>query len=103
MTKLTGKKISNLTESDIDNLADAISNMKILATYNSDFENAQVTLGGVDVSQVDNDTLESKLVKGLYFTGEILDIDGRCGGYNLQLAYSTASLVADAIKEEAYG
>lgn len=103
MTKLTGKNISNLAESDLDNLADAISNMKIQVTYNSDFENAQVTLGGVDVSQVDNDTLESKLVKGLYFTGEILDIDGRCGGYNLQLAYSTASLVADAIKEEAYG
>ena len=103
LAKLEGKKISELTEPDINRLADIILNFKINISYKNDFENAQITLGGVDTSQVYNETLESKLVKGLYFTGEILDIDGKCGGYNLQLAYSTASLVACALKEEVHG
>lgn len=53
------------------------------------FENAQVSAGGVDTSEIDAKTLESKLVKKLYITGELLDIDGTCGGYNLQWAWST--------------
>lgn len=53
------------------------------------FENAQVSAGGVDTSEIDAKTLESKLVKNLYITGELLDIDGTCGGYNLQWAWST--------------
>ena len=101
--KLNCKNISDMTERDIDILADLITNMKIKAIYSNNFDNAQVTLGGVDVTQVNNETLESKLIKGLYFTGEILDIDGCCGGYNLQMAYSTASLVADALKEKIHG
>lgn len=102
-TNLSTKKISDLSECDIANLAESITNMKITAIHNNSFENAQVTLGGIDVSQIDNCTLESKIVKGLYFTGEVMDIDGICGGYNLQMAYSTASLVADALKEEIHG
>lgn len=53
------------------------------------FENAQVSAGGVDTSEIDAKTLESKLVENLYITGELLDIDGTCGGYNLQWAWST--------------
>ncbi len=56
------------------------------------FENAQVCSGGVDVKQVRRETLESKLVKGLYFCGEILDVDGICGGYNLQWAFSSGAV-----------
>jgi predicted Rossmann fold flavoprotein len=55
------------------------------------FEQAQVTAGGVDVSQVNTD-MESKLVPGLYFAGEILDVDGACGGYNLQWAWTSGYL-----------
>lgn len=51
-------------------------------------ENAQVCAGGVDFDQVST-RLESLIVKGLYFTGEILDIDGKCGGYNLQWAWTS--------------
>jgi len=47
------------------------------------------TAGGVDVSEVDATTMESDVVPGLYFVGEILDIDGDCGGYNLQWAWSS--------------
>ncbi len=50
---------------------------------------AIVTAGGVDVSQIDPRTMESKLVRGLYFAGEVLDVDGRTGGFNLQIAWST--------------
>ena len=50
---------------------------------------SQVTAGGVDAREVDHRTLESKLFPGLYFAGEVLDIDGDCGGYNLQWAWSS--------------
>ena len=53
------------------------------------FANAQVCAGGVNTSEIDNKTMESKLVKGLYFAGELVDVDGTCGGYNLQWAWSS--------------
>ena len=56
------------------------------------FEQAQICAGGVDTSEIDPDTMESKLVKGLYFAGEILDVDGICGGYNLQWAWTSGYL-----------
>jgi predicted Rossmann fold flavoprotein len=54
------------------------------------FTNAQVTAGGVDTTEVDSETMESKLVPNLYFAGEILDVDGDCGGFNLQWAWNSA-------------
>lgn len=60
-------------------------------TGNTGFEQAQVCSGGVDTSQVDPMTLESRLHKGLFFAGELLDIDGACGGYNLQWAWSSGA------------
>ncbi|MFI3331656.1 MAG: NAD(P)/FAD-dependent oxidoreductase [Rikenellaceae bacterium] len=56
------------------------------------FEEAVVTAGGVDVNDVDANTLQSKLIKGLYFAGEVLDLDADTGGYNLQIAFSTGVL-----------
>ncbi len=53
------------------------------------FEQAQVCAGGVKTDELDNDTLESLFVPGLYFAGEVIDIDGMCGGYNLQWAWSS--------------
>ena len=60
------------------------------------WNNAQVTAGGIDVRDVDAKTFESKLVRGLYITGELLDIDGDCGGYNLQWAWSSGFLAGAA-------
>lgn len=60
------------------------------------FEQAQVCAGGVDTKQVDPNTLESKLVKGVYFAGELLDVDGICGGYNLQWAWSSGQVAGNA-------
>lgn len=58
------------------------------------FSNAQVTAGGVDTREVDETTLESRLYKGLYFAGEVLDVDGDCGGFNLQWAWSSGYIAA---------
>ena len=60
------------------------------------FANAQVCCGGVDTREIDSATMESRLRKGLYFTGEILDVDGICGGYNLQFAWSSGAIAGRA-------
>lgn len=62
------------------------------------FDNAQVTAGGVDTKEVDENTLQSKIVPNLYFAGEILDVDGDCGGFNLQWAWSSASMAVKSLK-----
>ena len=59
---------------------------------------AIITKGGVNVKEIDPGTMESKLVKGLYFAGEVLDLDAVTGGYNLQIAWSTAYAAAQAIE-----
>lgn len=61
--------------------------MKIIGSKS--WPSAQVTAGGVATYEIDQYTLESKFVKGLYFAGEIVDIDGDCGGFNLQWAWSS--------------
>ena len=60
------------------------------------FKEAIVTAGGVLTSEIDSQTMESKRVRNLYFAGELLDLDADTGGYNLQLAFSTGWLAADA-------
>ena len=62
-----------------------------------DREHAVVTAGGVDVREVDPKTMASKLCGGLYFAGEVLDVDARTGGYNLQIAWSTAQAAVRAL------
>ena len=61
------------------------------------YERCVVTAGGVSMQEISQKTMESKLVKGLYFAGEVLDLDGDTGGYNLQIAFSTAALAASSI------
>ena len=61
-------------------------------TKTNGFEQAQVCAGGVDTREVNPDTLESLYVPGLYFTGELLDVDGATGGYNLQFCWSSGHI-----------
>ena len=61
------------------------------------WNNAQVTKGGAATDEFDPVTMESRLVRGLYAAGEVLDIDGDCGGYNLQWAWSSGTLAGKAI------
>ena len=80
------KKI-DLTQ--IQRLASLAKELRVDITGSKSFEQAQVCAGGVDTNEINPDTMESKLVKGLYFAGELVDIDGMCGGYNLQWAWSS--------------
>ena len=66
-------------------------------------EEAIVTSGGVKVSEVDPSTMESKKLKGLYFAGEVLDVDGYTGGFNLQIAWSTGHLAGQYAAWDALG
>lgn len=83
---------SSLTSQQRRSLGKLIKAWRFPVTGLLGWQQAQVTAGGVDVSQVDSTTMESKVVKNLYFAGEILDIDGDSGGYNLQWAWSSGFL-----------
>lgn len=74
------------------NLLAAIKTFPLTVSGSMPFSQAQVCSGGVDTKEVNSQTMESKLVSGLYFSGELLDIDGACGGYNLQWAWSSGAL-----------
>ncbi|CDZ74493.1 Flavoprotein family protein [Peptoniphilus sp. ING2-D1G] len=64
------------------------------------FDNSHVTSGGIDISQIDEKTMESRIIKDLYVIGEALDVDGECGGYNIQWAFSSAMLCVKGIFEK---
>ncbi len=91
--KLSGiareKIVGDCTEDEIRLLAYHIQNFRTEITDTNSFEQAQVCRGGIDTREVNPDTLESLFVPGIYFAGEILDVDGICGGYNLQWAWSS--------------
>lgn len=77
--------------------AEAIKKFSVPLTPTVDFVGAQVTRGGVKTAELNDETMESKLVKNLYFAGEVSDIDGDCGGFNLQWAFSSAIAAAKSI------
>ena len=84
--------ISVLTFEEIQDIADGIKHFELSLQGTMGFENAQVTAGGISTAEFYKDTLESKLVSGLFAAGEVLDVDGDCGGYNLQWAWSSGLL-----------
>jgi len=83
------KKILSLSKDEIKSLANILCTWEFKVTGSQSWGNAQVTAGGVNTAEIDNQTMESKIVKGLYIVGELLDIDGDCGGFNLQWAWSS--------------
>ena len=89
--------VSSLSDAQINRIAEVLQKNTVTITKYRDFEFAQVCTGGIPVSDIDWNTLESKLVSNLHFTGEILDVDGICGGYNLHFAWATGFLAAKSI------
>ena len=81
--------LSGLRDRDISRLAAAAKDFRFEITGNMGFDGAQVTAGGIRTRDFDPVTLESRLVPGLFACGEVLDVDGDCGGYNLQWAWSS--------------
>ena len=86
------RKVSSLTEMQLSELGRQIKQFETEIVETNPFANAQICCGGVDVREVNPRTMESKKRKGLYLAGELLDVDGICGGYNLQWAWSTGAL-----------
>ena len=81
--------VETLTTGEQEKILDILTDWRFTITGTTSWPNAQVTAGGVDTWEVEKDTLESKIIKGLYFAGEVLDVYGACGGYNLQWAWSS--------------
>ena len=94
LSKMSGieklsKPVKDLNDSEIRKLCTVLKKYRIKILDTTGFKNAQVTAGGVSLNEVNTETLESKIVKGLYFSGEVLDIYGECGGFNLQWAWAS--------------
>ncbi len=86
------KPAVHCTVQELGGLADKAQCLRIDITGTKGFDNAQVSAGGVDTDEVNPTTMESRLVPGLYFCGEVLDVDGMCGGYNLQWAWCSGHI-----------
>ncbi len=89
------KKVNEITKLERKNLIDIVKNFPINIVGNTGYRDAVITAGGVSVKEIDPSTMESKLVKGLYFAGEVIDIDSFTGGFNLQLAFATGRLAGE--------
>ncbi len=92
-----GNLQGDISSLNVSKVLNAVKNYKIEISETLGFDGAQVTKGGIKVKDFNPLTLESKFEKGLYATGEVLDIDGDCGGYNLNWAFCSALAVADSI------
>ncbi|MCD4834900.1 MAG: NAD(P)/FAD-dependent oxidoreductase [Bacteroidales bacterium] len=90
-TKIDSDKLGHqITSNERKELRKWLKNFNFKVTGHRPFKEAIITVGGIDTNEVNQKTMESKLMKGLYFAGEILDLDAPTGGYNLQIAFSTA-------------
>jgi len=94
----TGIQVNAITKKQRQDLIRATKCLEYTIVGTRGFKEAIITKGGVDVSQINPSTMESKLIKGLYFAGEILDLDALTGGYNLQIAWSTGWCAGEDIE-----
>jgi predicted Rossmann fold flavoprotein len=84
--------VASLTNKDLDRIVHILTDWRFKIRGTKSWPSAQVTAGGIATQEINPSTMESKLIKGLYFAGEIIDIDGECGGFNLQWAWSSGYL-----------
>ncbi len=82
----------------VQKLAALLKNYKVHITGTKSFEASQVTAGGIPVQEIDPESMESKIVPGLYFAGEMIDVDAKCGGYNLQWAWASGYTAGKSIR-----
>lgn len=86
------KKAAEISKIDRKNISQTLKNIELTVTGVRPFKEAQVTHGGISLDEINQNTLESKIVPGLYLTGEVLNVDGDSGGFNLQWAWSSGHL-----------
>ena len=94
------RKAGELTEDEIARLTSLIKEFRVRVRETNPYDKAQVCCGGVDTREVNPETLESVYVPGVYFAGEILDVDGMCGGYNLTFAWASGYVAGKAASGE---
>jgi predicted Rossmann fold flavoprotein len=94
---LPNKPIYQLNKNEIEKTAEKLNNWQVAFDETEGYDKAEVTLGGVDTSELSSQTMESKKVKGLYFIGEVVDVTGWLGGYNFQWAWSSGYAAGQAI------
>ena len=96
MIELSGisehKKVNEITKKERERFVSLLKHLELTITGVRGFKEAIITQGGVNVKEIDPGTMESKKIKGLYFAGEVLDLDAVTGGFNLQIAWSTGYL-----------
>ena len=92
------KKVNSIEKEERKQFVHLIKHFRMMLTGLRDYPKAIITKGGVNVKEIDPGTMESKLVKGLYFAGEVLDLDALTGGFNLQIAWSTGYAAGNAIQ-----
>jgi predicted Rossmann fold flavoprotein len=90
-------RAAELTREQRRRFVDCLKSLVLPVAGTLGFAKAEVTAGGVDLREVDSRTLESRKLPGLYFAGEILDLDGPIGGYNFQAAFSTGWLAGESV------
>lgn len=96
------KKVNLLTKEERHSLVHATKNLEYIISSTRGFNEAIITKGGVEVSQINPKTMESKKIKGLFFAGEVLDLDAFTGGYNFQIAWSTGYVAGEGAGNEQY-
>lgn len=94
------KKVNEITRQERQQMIGAVKDFRLTITGLRDYKEAIITQGGVSVREVDPSTMESKIVKNLYFAGEVLDLDAVTGGFNLQIAWSTGYLAGISIPQD---
>ncbi|MBQ7955380.1 MAG: NAD(P)/FAD-dependent oxidoreductase [Lachnospiraceae bacterium] len=94
------KKVNEITKKERKDFVNLIKKLPLTVIGCRDYNEAIITKGGVSVKEINPSTMESKKVKGLYFAGEVLDLDAVTGGFNLQIAWSTGSLAGSSIQWE---
>ncbi len=93
------KQVNAITKEERARLVDCLKNMTFRIARFGGYNEAVVTKGGIKVKEIDPTTMESKLIQGVYFVGEVLDLDALTGGYNLQIAWSTGVAAGRAVAE----
>ncbi len=94
------KKVNSITKEERRNLLSCLKNLSFTVKSYRPVAEAIVTSGGINVKEINSSTMESKIVKGLYFAGEVIDVDAYTGGFNLQIAFSTGYLAGENAAEK---
>ena len=93
------KKVNSLTKEERARILRTLKGVEISLLRRRPIEEAIITSGGIEVKEISPKTMESKIVPGLYFAGEVIDVDAYTGGFNLQIAFSTAYLAGKSAAE----